>query len=192
MRAMINHVYKYVLAILILAVLIAFAYFDTLSKSGDLSQNYQVSQRLELAVKYAHRDEFSKALALLGELQEQEAADELSLQMLKAQVVREQGDFEQAVDILLRLSQDYPDRPEIYNNLAVALADAGAQQRALKALLRAFESDKIYAKVYQNLSDLSASLAKQKYWRALGIEKTESHDQEMQWLSYETLSGAAQ
>lgn len=187
MRVMINHVYKYLLAFLILAVVIAFAYFDPLSKSGDLSQNYQGSQRLELAVKYAQRDEFSKALALLAEMQEQESADELSLQMLKAQIVREQGDIEQAVDILLRLSQDYPDRPEIYNNLAVALADAGAQQRALKALLRAFESDEIYAKVYQNLSDLSAGLAKQKYWRALGIDKDTDQAHDMEWLDFKDL-----
>jgi Flp pilus assembly protein TadD/ketosteroid isomerase-like protein len=76
----------------------------------------------------------------------------------------------EAIGIFTRLTQDYPDLPEPYNNLAVLYASLGQYEKARSALDRAIRTSPAYATAYENLGDIHARLASQAYDKALQIE----------------------
>jgi hypothetical protein len=76
----------------------------------------------------------------------------------------------EAIGIFARLTQDYPNLPEPYNNLAVLYASLGHYEKARSALDKAIRTSPAYATAYENLGDVHARLASQAYDKALQIE----------------------
>ena len=89
---------------------------------------------------------------------------------LKGLILTEQGNAREAIDIFTRLTQDYPDLPEPYNNLAVIYASQGEYDKARVALEKSIRTHPSYATAYENLGDVYAKLASQAYGKALQLD----------------------
>jgi tetratricopeptide (TPR) repeat protein len=89
---------------------------------------------------------------------------------IKGLVFAEQGNTKEAIDIFLKLTQDYPQLPEPFNNLAVLYATQGQYDKARGALEQSIRTHPSYATAYENLGDVYAKLASQAYDKALQID----------------------
>jgi len=89
---------------------------------------------------------------------------------LKGLILTEQGKQNEAIDIFTKLTQDYPNLPEPYNNLAVIYASQGQYDKARTALEQSIRTHPSYATAYENLGDVYAKLASQAYGKALQLD----------------------
>ena len=89
---------------------------------------------------------------------------------LKGLIFTEQGKHQDAIDIFTKLTQDYPNLPEPYNNLAVIYASQGQYEKARAALEQSIRTHPSYATAYENLGDVYAKLASQAYGKALQLD----------------------
>ena len=69
------------------------------------------------------------------------------------------------------LTEDYPELPEPYNNLAVLYSSKGQFEKARVALELAIQTHPSYSTAHENLGDIYAKLASQAYDRALQLDK---------------------
>lgn len=76
----------------------------------------------------------------------------------------------QAIVQFQKLTEDYPDLAEPYNNLATLYAAAGDFNKARVTLEQALRTNPSYATAHENLGDVYAALAGQSYARALQLE----------------------
>jgi tetratricopeptide (TPR) repeat protein len=74
--------------------------------------------------------------------------------------------------VFTALTEDYPELPEPYNNLAVLYASQGNYEKAKSALELAIHTHPSYATAHENLGDIYAQLASRAYDRALQLDKT--------------------
>lgn len=88
------------------------------------------------------------------------------LRFLKAVILAETGQADQAAQWLERLTQDFPEMPEPYNNLAVLNARAGKLDQARALLESALRLDPRYRTAHENLGDIYIQLAQQAYQAA--------------------------
>ena len=70
----------------------------------------------------------------------------------------------------LKLTEDYPELPEPYNNLAVLYASQSQYDKARAALEMAIRTNPSYATAHENLGDVYAKLASQAYSKALQLD----------------------
>src|SRR5450830_653161 len=70
------------------------------------------------------------------------------------------------------LTQEYPELPEPYNNLAVLYASQNQYDKARTALEMAIRTNPSYATAHENLGDVYAKLASQAYSKALQLDNT--------------------
>lgn len=77
---------------------------------------------------------------------------------------------EEAMQLFEKLTEDYPDLAEPYNNLAVLYAGAGDYTKARVTLEHALRTNPSYATAQENLGDVHLALAAQSYARALKLE----------------------
>src|SRR3954463_5719389 len=89
---------------------------------------------------------------------------------MKGLIFNEQGKHAEAIDIFTKLTQDYPNLPEPYNNLAVIYASQGQYEKARGALEQSIRTHPSYATAYENLGDVYAKLASQAYGKALQLD----------------------
>jgi len=66
---------------------------------------------------------------------------------------------DEALDIYIQLAQDYPELPEVQNNLGVMLAALGKIDEAKAAFEHALLNNPNYATAYENLGDVQLHLA---------------------------------
>lgn len=109
---------------------------------------------------------------------------------LKGLILTEQGNTKEAVDILTKLTQDFPDLPEPYNNLAVIFASKGQYDKARTALEQSIRTHPSYATAYENLGDVYAKLASQAYDKALQLDSSNAAAQNKLALVRELVGGA--
>jgi tetratricopeptide (TPR) repeat protein len=76
----------------------------------------------------------------------------------------------EAIVLFTQLTEDYPELPEPYNNLAVLYAQQKQYDRARAALEMAIRTHPSYAIAYENLGDVYAKLASQAYDKALQLD----------------------
>jgi len=91
------------------------------------------------------------------------------LRFIKGMILSEQGKSAEAINIFQKLTEDYPELPEPYNNLAVLHASAGNYDKARVALERAIRTNPAYATAHENLGDVYAKLASQSYDKAMQL-----------------------
>jgi tetratricopeptide (TPR) repeat protein len=91
---------------------------------------------------------------------------------LKGLILTEQNKPAEAIKVFTELSQDYPELPEPYNNLAVLYASQGAYDKARNALEMAIRTHPSYATAHENLGDIYAKMASQAYDKALQLDRS--------------------
>ena len=115
--------------------------------------------------------------------------DDPKARFLKGVILAEQGKTKDAIDIFTRLTQDYPNLPEPYNNLAVIYAGQGQYDKARAALEQSIRTHPSYATAYENLGDVYAKLASQAYDKALQLDKSNTGAQNKLSLVRELVGG---
>jgi tetratricopeptide (TPR) repeat protein len=90
---------------------------------------------------------------------------------LKGLLLTEQKRTTEAISAFTSLTEDYPELPEPYNNLAVLYASLGNYDKAKSALELAIHTHPSYATAHENLGDIYAQLASRAYDRALQLDK---------------------
>jgi len=89
---------------------------------------------------------------------------------LKGLILAELKRDHEAIALFTQLTEDYPELPEPYNNLAVLYAQQKQYDRAKTALEMAIRTHPSYAVAYENLGDVYAKLASQAYDKALQLD----------------------
>ena len=89
---------------------------------------------------------------------------------MKGLILTEMGRADEAIATFTRLTEDFPELPEPYNNLAVLHARLKQYDKALAALEMAIRAHPDYAVAYENLGDIHAKLASQAYEKALQLD----------------------
>ena len=89
---------------------------------------------------------------------------------LKGLILTEQNKTAEAITLFTRLTEDYPELPEPYNNLAVLYAGQGQYEKARQSLEMAIRTHPSYATAHENLGDVYAKLASQAYDKALSLD----------------------
>ena len=90
---------------------------------------------------------------------------------LKGLILAEQNKPNDAIKVFTELTQDFPELPEPYNNLAVLYASQGQYDKARTALEMAIRTHPSYATAHENLGDIYAKMASQAYDKALQLDK---------------------
>jgi len=128
-----------------------------------------------------HADEVSDASLLFKQGQRSQALEKVDhylaskpkdaqARFLKGLILTEQGKTADAIKIFTGLTEDYPDLPEPYNNLAVLYASQGKYDKAKQLLEKALSTHPSYATANENLGDIYAKMASQAYDRALQLD----------------------
>ncbi|SCC95396.1 conserved exported hypothetical protein [Thiomonas sp. X19] len=89
---------------------------------------------------------------------------------LRGVILTEQHKTADAIQAFTQLTEQYPELPEPYNNLAVLYAQQGQYDKARAALDMAIRTNPSYATAFENLGDVYAKLASQSYQKALQLD----------------------
>lgn len=130
-----------------------------------------------LGTTWAHADEYADITRLiqlgkpadaLVQLEPRLAAHprDPQLRFLRGVAQADSGQQAEAVDTFVQLTEEYPELPEPYNNLAVLYAGQNQLDKARAALEMAIRTKPDYATAHENLGDIYAKLASQSYARA--------------------------
>jgi tetratricopeptide (TPR) repeat protein len=92
------------------------------------------------------------------------------MRFIKGVIQRDSGKTSEAIATFTRLTEDYPELPEPYNNLAVLYAGQSQFDKARSALEMAIRTNPSYATAHENLGDIYAKLASQAYNKALQLD----------------------
>ncbi|MDD4887346.1 MAG: tetratricopeptide repeat protein [Thiomonas sp.] len=147
----------------LLATLIALAMSAPAVWAADAAS---VSQSLQ-------KGDLQSALQQVNTLLAQKPKDP-QYQFLKGVILTEQKKDAQAIQIFQSLTEQYPELPEPYNNLAVLYAQQGQYDKARAALDMAIRTNPSYATAQANLGDIYAKLASQAYQKALQLAPDEN------------------
>lgn len=134
-----------------------------------------------LSMSPARADEYADVSQLMrtGKLAEAMAKAEQHLttkprdpQMLflKGVIQRDSGKTSEAIVTFTKLTEEFPELPEPYNNLAVLYAGQSQFDKARVALEMAIRTNPSYATAHENLGDVYAKLASQAYNKALQLD----------------------
>ena len=94
-----------------------------------------------------------------------------NLRFLKGVMLIEQKRDDEAMQVFTALTQDYPELPDPYNNLAVLYASRGQLPNALAALQCALRNDPRHRVAQENLGDIYLLLAQQAWLAAQAESK---------------------
>ncbi len=94
------------------------------------------------------------------------------MRFLKGLVQIDLGKTNDAIATFTRLTQDAPELPEPYNNLAVLYAGQGQYDKARATLESAIRTNPSYSTAHENLGDVYARLASQAYSKALQLDQS--------------------
>jgi tetratricopeptide (TPR) repeat protein len=92
------------------------------------------------------------------------------MRFLKGVIQTETGKTNEAIATFTQITQDYPELPEPYNNMAVLYAGQSQFDKARAALEMAIRTNPSYSTAHENLGDVYAKLASQAYSKALQLD----------------------
>ena len=139
-----------------------------------------------LGAGVAHAEDYSDIIQLLKTGKAAEAlvkADQRlaatprdpQLRFLRGVAQADSGKQGEAITTFTKLTEEYPELPEPYNNLAVLYANQNQLDKARTALEMAIRTNPSYATAHENLGDIYAKLASQAYNKALQLDATHAN-----------------
>jgi len=151
-----------------------------------------LAQRDELgdASELIKLGQYERALTRVEAYLEEQPKDARG-RFLKGLILAEQKKFDEAIAVFTELTQDFPELPEPFNNLAVLYANQGQYDEARSALEMAIRTHPSYATAHENLGDVYAKLASQAYDKALQLDRENRTAQTKLNLIRELFSSAA-
>ncbi|WP_305611819.1 tetratricopeptide repeat protein [Methyloversatilis sp.] len=138
---------------------------------------------LGVSLQPAFANSVQEAEKLLRQKQPQQALEQIDLflakvprdpqgRFFKGLILTELGRVPEATSVFQKLTEDYPELPEPYNNLAVLYAQQKQFDKAKTALEMAIRTHPSYAVAHENLGDIYARMATQAYDRALQLDSS--------------------
>jgi Flp pilus assembly protein TadD len=161
----------------LLAVMLGL-WFPVMAQADDVQD---INQRFR-------KGDLSTALSRADQYLAQNPKD-AQVRFLKGLILTDQGKSAEAIQVFTAITEDYPELPEPYNNLAVLYAAEGKYNEAKNALEMAIHTYPNYATAYENLGDLYAKMASQAYDKALQIDSSNKNAQTKLTLIKEMMSG---
>jgi tetratricopeptide (TPR) repeat protein len=145
-----------------------------------LKKLFATGMLLSLSLQYAAAVEQSVMAGLIEQGQYQEALSQIdnalannysdiSLQALRADALAASGEEDKAIELYQQLIKQYPEQAELYNNLAILLSNQGQFEAARDTLNAGLKTDKTYATIYDNLSNIYRQMARDSYGKALQL-----------------------
>jgi len=131
---------------------------------------------LQDANRLFEEDRYSQAMNKVNDYLANKPKD-AQARFLKGMIFTGQGKTKDAIRIFSDLTEDYPELPEPYNNLAVLYAGQGQYEKAKLSLEKALRTHPSYATAHENLSDIYAKMASEAYDRALQLEHSSTATQ---------------
>ena len=92
------------------------------------------------------------------------------MRLLKGLVQRDAGKPTDALMTFVRMTEDFPELPEPYNNLGVIYADQNQLDKARTAFEMALRTNPSYSTAHENLADVYGRLSSAAYNKALQID----------------------
>jgi len=96
---------------------------------------------------------------------------------LRGLILTDMGRPAEAITVFTKLTEDFPELPEPYNNLAVLYAQQKQYDKARSALEMAIRTHPSYSIAHENLGDVYAKLASQAYDKALQLDSSNAATQ---------------
>lgn len=129
----------------------------------------------------AHADNYSDVMQLLKSGKSADALTKVEqhlktnpndpqMRFLRGVAQSDSGKANDAIATFTKLSEEYPELPEPYNNLAVLYANQNQLDKARTALEMAIRTNPSYSTAHENLGDIYAKLAGQAYNKALQLD----------------------
>ena len=140
------------ISLLIAGVLLAFAAVARADEVAEVDRLFHSGQRQE-AMARAER-------YLAGQPRDAQ------MRFLRGVMLAESQRTDDAVAAFRSLTEDFPELPEPYNNLAVLYAAQGQYEKARQQLEMSIRTHPSYATAYENLGDVYIQLAREAYARA--------------------------
>ncbi|MDB5887236.1 MAG: tetratricopeptide repeat protein [Rhodocyclales bacterium] len=131
---------------------------------------------LEDAQNLLRQGQHAKALDEVNELVSASPKDRQA-RFLKGVILAEMNRLDEAAAVFLKLTEEAPELPEPYNNLAVIYAQQKQYDKARTALEMSIRTHPTYATAHENLGDLYTQMARQSYDRALQIDSSNANAQ---------------
>lgn len=143
---------------------------------------------LLLSITPARADEAYEISRILKQGQQEKALEransflathpkDAKVRFLKGLILTEQNKTGDAIKTFTSITEDHPELPEPYNNLAVLYASQGQYEKAKTALEMAINTHPSYATAHENLGDIYAKMASQAYDKALQLDKSNANAQ---------------
>jgi tetratricopeptide (TPR) repeat protein len=143
---------------------------------------------LLLSTPAARADEAQEISRILKQGQQEKALEransylathpkDAKIRFLKGLIQTEQNKTGDAIKTFTSITEDHPELPEPYNNLAVLYASQGQYEKAKIALEMAINTHPSYATAHENLGDIYAKMASQAYDKALQLDKGNANAQ---------------
>jgi len=146
-----------------------------------LALSVAVSAALGASMAMAQTDDYAEVNRLMRAGQLSEALTKVDqyltskprdpqMRFLKGVIQTEGGKHSDAIATFSKLTEEFPELPEPYNNLAVLYAGQSQFDKARAALEMAIRTNPSYATAHENLGDVYAKLASQSYSKALQLD----------------------
>ena len=132
-----------------------------------------LSASLDEAQQLLRRGQFQQALDQADGVISGQPKD-VQARFLKGLILAEMNRVPDALSVFTKLTEDYPELPEPYNNLAVLYAQQKQYEKSRTALEMAIRTHPSYAIAHENLGDVYAKLASQAYNKALQLDSSNS------------------
>ncbi|TMG92644.1 MAG: tetratricopeptide repeat protein [Betaproteobacteria bacterium] len=130
-----------------------------------------LTPELAEVARLIHEGQYAPALVKIDAVLATDAKNPQA-RFLKGVVQTDETKTEAAIATFQALTEDYPELPEPYNNLAVIWAQRGEYDKARRALELALATRPDYAIAHENLGDIYARLASAEYDQAVVLDKT--------------------
>jgi Flp pilus assembly protein TadD len=124
------------------------------------------SKGLKDARELITEKKYAEAIGILDSLSA-ERPREPQARFLKGVALADSGRTDDAIAVYLSLAADFPELPEVRNNLAVLYGQKGNYEGARDELVAAIMAAPDYAIAYENLGDVYARLAGINYEKAI-------------------------
>ena len=146
-----------------------------------LALSVAVTAALSTGMAFAQNDDYAEVNRLMRAGQMSDALSKADsylgtkprdpqMRFIKGLIQFESGKPNDAIATFSKLSEDFPELPEPYNNLAVLYASQSQFDKARAALEMAIRTNPSYATAHENLGDVYAKLASQAYSKALQLD----------------------
>ena len=136
---------------------------------GDISIDRNDATPLEEVKKLVAAGRSKQALAFADE-QLAKNPRNAQLRFVRGVILSDMNDSDAARTVFQQLTEDFPELPEPYNNLAVLYAAAGELDKARAALELALLARPDYATAHENMGDVYLQMAADSYQRASQLQ----------------------